>query len=215
MGLKTWVASCDAILADLHLRENNLFAAKSLFEQSLKVALRAPEIKSFCLERLGNASHWGPVNSSLEWTTVFLVDSLKFKVKLGVYKALQFFGDIFLSLKDEHTATSLFTIALEGFTYMDVHRSRAECMQKLGDLFQRNGTFLKAVELWTTARPLFERALQVKQIENIDEKLVCIGDVQCQYKESLAHLETDNVPSLEDRLSRHQEQVDYSIRPRL
>jgi hypothetical protein len=62
------------------------------------------------------------------WTTVYLAHSIKFKEKLGINKALQFLGDIFLVQADEDTAVSLFSAALEGFTYMDVHRSRAECM---------------------------------------------------------------------------------------
>jgi hypothetical protein len=50
------------------------------------------------------------------------------KEKLGILKALQFLGDVFLAQGEEYTALNLFTVALEGFTAMDVHRSRAECM---------------------------------------------------------------------------------------
>jgi hypothetical protein len=108
------------------------------------------------------------------WTTVFLVHSLKSKEQLGIYKALQFIGDIFVTQGDEHTAISLFTAALEGFTDMDVHRSRAECMVRLGDIFMEHNT-LKAVELWTTARPLFERSSQAKQVENVDQRLASVS----------------------------------------
>jgi hypothetical protein len=68
------------------------------------------------------------------WTTVFLVHSLRQKEKVGIHKALQFLGDVFLALGNEHTAIILFTIALDGFTQIDVHRSRAECMLQLGDI---------------------------------------------------------------------------------
>jgi hypothetical protein len=87
-----------------------------------------------------------------------IVHSLRLKEKLGIHKDLQFLGDIFLSHNDEATAISLYTVALEGFTQMDDHRSRTECMLLLGDLSKGYGDFLKAVKLWETAPPLFERS---------------------------------------------------------
>ncbi|KAJ7920515.1 hypothetical protein B0H13DRAFT_1867585 [Mycena leptocephala] len=54
------------------------------------------------------------------WTTVFLVHSVQQREKLGINKALQFLGDVFLAQDDEHTAINLFTVVLQGFTYMDV-----------------------------------------------------------------------------------------------
>jgi TolA-binding protein len=141
------------------------------------------------------------------WTTVFLVNSLKRKEKLGIYKALHYLGDVFLSQNDEHTAISLLTVALEGFTQMDVHRSRAECMLRLGDISKGHGDMLKAVEFWEVARPLFERSSQAKQVQYIDERVTAISeDVLEQYRNNLAHLAKLNAPSgtveeLEDDLS--------------
>jgi lipopolysaccharide biosynthesis regulator YciM len=100
---------------------------------------------------LGNASSWGPDESIPGWTTLFLVHSLKLQAKLQVYKALQYFGQIFLMQNDDDTAISMFTVALEGFTYMDVHHHRAERMLRLGDISKSRGDMLKAVELWDTA----------------------------------------------------------------
>jgi hypothetical protein len=55
---------------------------------------------------------------------------------------------------------------------------------------------LKAVELWSTARPLFERSSQVKEVQHIDERLSCIGnDVLEQHRENIACLVELNVPS--------------------
>jgi hypothetical protein len=70
----------------------------------------------------------------------------------------------------------LFTVALEGFTYMDVHRSRAECMVRLGDISNQCGDLLRAVELWNTARPLFERSSQAKEVQHIDKRLASIDN---------------------------------------
>jgi hypothetical protein len=72
---------------------------------------------------------------------------------------------------------------------MDVHRSRAECMLRLGDISKGQGDILKVVELWTTARPLFEQSSQAKQVENIDQRLAGVNeDVLFQHRKNLAHL---------------------------
>jgi tetratricopeptide (TPR) repeat protein len=196
MGYKTLIILCDCTLADLYMREQDLPAAKRLFEKSLKLAPEHNEIKLFCLERLGNVNSWGPDGLIHGWTTIFLIHSLKLRAKLQVYKALQFFGQMFLMQKDEETATSLFTVALEGFTHMDVHCSRAECMIRLGDISNSHGDSLRAVELWSTARSLFERSSQIKKVQHIDERLAWAGsDVLEQHKENIARLAELNDPA--------------------
>jgi hypothetical protein len=198
---------CDVILADLHLREGNLLAAKTILVRCLKVTLSYSQMQTRCLEQLGDASCWGGSDGMSNWTTVFLVHSLKRTEKLGIYKALKFLGDVFLSQNDEPTAISLFTVALEGFTQMDVHHSRAECMLRFGDIAMGHGDPLKAVEFWERARPLFERSLQAKQVQHINERLADISDdVLEQHRKNLAHLAELNAPAgtveeLEDDLS--------------
>ncbi|KAJ7823171.1 hypothetical protein B0H13DRAFT_1919753, partial [Mycena leptocephala] len=189
------VMMCDASLADLYLREGNLLEAKTIFESCLNSSFEH-QIMSYCLERLGDASRWGASNWMFGWTTVFLVHSVKQKEKLGIYKALQFMGDAFFAQDDNHTAITLFAVALDGFTQMDVHRSRAECMLRLGDISKGQGDLLKAVEFWTTARPLFEQSSQAKQVNNIDQRLADVGeDVLEQHRNNLAHFAELNAPS--------------------
>ncbi|KAJ7896620.1 hypothetical protein B0H14DRAFT_3604920 [Mycena olivaceomarginata] len=207
---RSWIICCDVTLADLCLREQDLLRAKTLFEKSLKVA---PEhVKLFSLERLGNVTSWGPDESIPGWTTIFLVHSLKLRAKLQVYKALQFFGQMFLMQNDEDTAISLFTVALEGFTYMDVHHSRGECMLRLGDISNSHGDQLKAVALWHTARLLFERSSQAKDVQCIDERLASIGsDALEQHKENIARLVELNVPSSNPCNIEDEEQVESAV----
>ncbi|KAJ7882500.1 hypothetical protein B0H13DRAFT_1890802 [Mycena leptocephala] len=201
------VTMCDTILADLHLREGSSLAEKTMLVRCYKASLEYSGIQTYCLERLGDASCWGGSEQMSSWTTAFLVHALKRKEKLGTYKALQFLGDVFLSQNDEHTATNLFTVALEGFTQMDVHCSRAECMLRFGDISMGHGDLLKAVEFWEAARPLFERSSQAKQVQHIDERVANISkDVLEQHRNNLAHLAELNalagtVEELEDDLS--------------
>jgi hypothetical protein len=202
------VTLCDVILAGLYLREGNSLAAKNVFTRCLKATtFKTSQIQTCCLEQLGDTSHWGGLHEMSSWTTVFLVHSLKSKEKLGIFKALQSLGDIFLAQHDVHTATGLFTVALEGFTEMDVHCSRAKCMLRFGDISMGHGDLLKAVEFWERARPLFERSSQAKQVQHIDKILADISnDVLEQRRNNLAHLAQLNalagtVEELEDDLS--------------
>ncbi|KAJ7729748.1 hypothetical protein B0H16DRAFT_1734051 [Mycena metata] len=118
------------------------------------------------------------------------------KEKLGIYKALQFIGDVHLMQNDEISAVSLFTVALDGFTYMDVHRSRAECIIRLGDIAKKNGDLLKALELWETAKPLFECSSQAKRVQDIDERVGSISaETKEQHRKNLAQSAELDVPT--------------------
>jgi tetratricopeptide (TPR) repeat protein len=182
---------CDSISAILLLNQGNTVAAKLLLEKCLESFYgHHPPMASLCLQLLSDMSCWHNVpNWQPSWPTVFLVHSLKSNQKLGIYQALQFIGDVALVQNDENTAVSLFTTALEGFTQMDVHRSRAECMLRLGDICKQNNDLTKATEHWTTARPLFEQSSQGKQVENIDKRLASVGkDVPEQHRNNLVQL---------------------------
>ncbi|KAJ7829358.1 hypothetical protein B0H13DRAFT_1916540 [Mycena leptocephala] len=201
------VMMCETTLADLYLREGNIQAAEKLLKKAIRSTTTHPQIIPYCLERLGDVTRWNVSPCPLSWTTVYFVHALKFKERLAIHKVLQFLGDIFLSYNNDETSISLYTVALEGFTQMDVHRSRAECMLHLGDISKGRGDLLKALELWETARPLFERSSQAKQVDNIDGRLASVGeDVLEQHRKNLAHLAEINAPSgdveeLEDNLS--------------
>ncbi|KAJ7815005.1 hypothetical protein B0H13DRAFT_1924440 [Mycena leptocephala] len=192
------VTMCDVILADLYLREGNSLKANTVLKKCLKVSLEFSQVKTYCLERFGNTSYWGDLDGMSSWTV---------KRKARNLQSFQFLGDIFLLHNDEHTAISLFTVALEGFTQMDVHRSRAECMLQLGDISNGYGDLLKAVEFWERARPLFERSSQAKQVQGIDERVANISkDVLEQHRNNLACLAELTAPAgtveeLEDDLS--------------
>ncbi|KAJ7620689.1 hypothetical protein DFH06DRAFT_1305936 [Mycena polygramma] len=197
VGYECGAMACDAVLADLALRDGNLLAANSALLECLNWFWgKNAELTSYCLGCLGDASRWDPSTETSSWVTVLLVHSLKFKEPLLTYKALLSLGQIFHNQTDEDTAISLFNVALEGFTQMDVHRSRAECMLHLGDIYKGRGDLQKAVELWDTARPLFERSSQGKQVKKIDERLASVGeDLLEQHRKSLVLLAELNAPS--------------------
>ncbi|KAJ6575556.1 hypothetical protein DFH09DRAFT_1454858 [Mycena vulgaris] len=176
IGFSTGSILCDILYAALRMREGDLFSAKLLLQKYLNFSWGDDiDNVSYCLERLANVNCWRPLNSIPSPSTIiFLIHSLKLKQKLETHKALQFLGDLYSSWGDQKTSSSLYTVALEGFTQMDVHRSRAECMLRLGDISKQGGDMLQAMELWKTARLLFERSSQAKQIAQVDDRLLNI-----------------------------------------
>lgn len=192
------VTRCDVTLADLNLREGETLAAKTLFQQCIKFAVGTSDVEvvSHCLEQLGDVSRWTTPEMMSNWTIVFLGHCMKLKGKRTLSKALQFLGDVFLIQNDDNTAKNLFTVALEGFTEMDIHQSRAECLLRMGDISKGRGDLTGAARLWEAARPLFERSSQGKQVHKIDERLaVVIEEMLEQNKKGLARLTKLNVPS--------------------
>ncbi|KAJ6506026.1 hypothetical protein DFH09DRAFT_1101533 [Mycena vulgaris] len=132
-------------------------------------------------------------------SVIFLAHSAKCKQRLELHKALQYPGDSFQAQGDQQTAISLFTVALDGFTQMDVHCSRAECMVQLGEISKLNGDELKAVELWQAAKPLFEGSSQRKQLANLNSKIASLSQNQVQ-QETADHL--SHIHALTEHLAR-------------
>ncbi|KAJ7734093.1 hypothetical protein B0H16DRAFT_1578243 [Mycena metata] len=166
------IAMCTSIMGDLRLREGHLLEAKALFQRSIASSWgRGTEILGHCLERLGDAVRWDDGSRMPNMTIIFLVHSLKLNEKLPIHKALQFLGDVFLAEGSEETARSLFTIALEGFRYMDVHEGKAECLLRLGNISYGHQDFSRALELWGDAKQLFERLSRGDEITYIDGRM--------------------------------------------
>ncbi|KAJ7493526.1 hypothetical protein FB451DRAFT_1490663 [Mycena latifolia] len=185
---------CEAILGDLHLRDRDTAVAKILFQKCFNSSWgRLNDAVSYCLERLADVSRWRPTDFdwSSQWAVVYLGHAKITQAKLALHKALQFLGDMFLCIGDKETAHSIFIVALEGFTFMDVHRSRANCMIRLGDLEQHRGQLSKAVKFWRDARPLFELSSQTRDVAEIDARLSAANQT---HQKALAQLVTLNAP---------------------
>ncbi|KAJ6514150.1 hypothetical protein DFH09DRAFT_1099705 [Mycena vulgaris] len=168
-----------AISADLQLREGQYAAAKTEFTDCVNSSRgRNSEVMAYCLERLADTGRWGvnDSHSAYQWTTVYLAYAVRAKERRAIYIPLQFLGDVFLSHGDEETAHHLFITALAGFTQMDVHRNRADCMLRLGDIAQQRGDIEEATELWHAARALYERSLRTNDITQLDRRLASIAD---------------------------------------
>jgi tetratricopeptide (TPR) repeat protein len=109
------------------------------------------------LEKLADLSTgMNDVTTTLQWTGIYLGLALKTKEAVPTMQALRCLGQIFFAQGDYETALSLFSLALDRFTIMDVHRWRADCMVRIADIWEQRGETRKSVVLWKAARPLFE-----------------------------------------------------------
>ncbi|KAJ7159686.1 hypothetical protein C8R46DRAFT_1287162 [Mycena filopes] len=163
---------CDLYSAHLNLREGDPASARTLFQDCLESSLgKQNDFVIYCLEQLADVTQWPTeFQEQGKWPVLYLCQAHKTKEKLGLSKAILFTADLFFE-EDMVTAQSLLSVALQEFTFMNVHRSRAQCMIRLGDLAQKEGKTVEAVDLWKSARPLFERSLQAKDVARIDDRL--------------------------------------------
>ncbi|KAJ7288979.1 hypothetical protein C8J57DRAFT_1215056 [Mycena rebaudengoi] len=90
--------------------------------------------------------------NKLRWAGIFLSLGLTSKDQLATMKALCCLRQISVAEADDETALSLFTVALDGFTFMDVHHWRADCMVQIASIYHKRGEPVKPVELWKTAQ---------------------------------------------------------------
>ncbi|KAJ7123534.1 hypothetical protein C8R44DRAFT_735180 [Mycena epipterygia] len=190
---------CDISLGQLHLRERETHTAKLIFQQYFNLDFKNdPQAALACLESLADTSQWPACDFewASRWTVVYLVYANGKQNKQALHKALQFLGDVFLTHGDLNTSHSLFTVALETFTYMDIHRSRAQCLLRLGDIARHRGDLAQAQDLWKEAHPLFERSSQANNMAQIDTRLASVRqEVSNMHQKSLAFLDALKTPT--------------------
>ncbi|KAF8203521.1 hypothetical protein K438DRAFT_1932550 [Mycena galopus ATCC 62051] len=184
----------DMLQTILELREGegSFDIAKVKLQECLYLSWsQNPEGACLCLEQLAHMKAWPADEWQEKWPFIYLAYTHRSKGKLDLHKAILSLGDVFLAKEDNITATNLYEVALAGFTQMDVHHSRAQCMLCLGDLANKHGHISEAINFWKTARSLFERSSQGKAIAEIDAKLVTCEDARL---EAFVKLETLHAP---------------------
>ncbi|KAF7324045.1 ATPase-AAA-core domain-containing protein [Mycena kentingensis (nom. inval.)] len=167
------LATCDVMEADLFLREGDFVAAKTGFERNLRLTWgRYNELTSLTLEKLGDVRRWASEYWTYRWPTLLLVHSLKNEETRTVWRALQFLGDLLHRDGDTETAVTLWTLSLEGFTALDVHFSRGECLARLGDVFRLSGDICRGDECHRQALPLFQCSAQPKYAQEAHNRAI-------------------------------------------
>ncbi|KAF7330017.1 AAA domain-containing protein [Mycena kentingensis (nom. inval.)] len=125
---------CALFEADLRQeRFGELDATRGMYRAVLDEVRGADaELTSHCFQKLGeNAALRGEVEEAMGFYTLQFALSWRMPDFLNIHYALRGLGDVFRLQGDLETARNLFTVALEGFTLMDVHRARDECVERL------------------------------------------------------------------------------------
>jgi len=171
------LVACDLAQADLDFSLGNYDIAQPVFNQHLHTTQGTnAEVTTWCLERLYDISYAKQnLSLSFHYCIVYFAFAMQVHDYGAIHQALRRIGDVFLEQGDTVTAESVFVAALAGFTLMDIHRSRGDCMLRLGDLWNLQGKTEQAREMWRAAKPLFSRSSQAQDVQRCDERL---GD-QC------------------------------------
>ncbi|KAJ7248809.1 hypothetical protein C8J57DRAFT_1672681, partial [Mycena rebaudengoi] len=178
----------DHVAAELCLQDGPHGTTREMFEKcSVSSQDILPGLVLDALARLGDLStKMNDIQTTLHWTGIFLGLALRCKDKRQTMQAFRCLGQIFSAEGDDETALSLFNVALDGFTFMDIHRWRADCMFRIAEILHHRGEAMKAVQLWKAARPLFEISSQMKDVLKIDAKLAEVDSaVLMEYEEQL------------------------------
>ncbi|KAJ7635206.1 hypothetical protein FB45DRAFT_1143274 [Roridomyces roridus] len=173
IGGVTGLAYHDIALAYADIRDGLLPEARSALQRVLaNNPGNEPDITILCLTRLGDITcQLLDERATLGCALGLLGVSLRGKNKPIIHDALRLLGYIFVAQHDDETGLSLFQLALEGLTAMDIHRSKGDCLLGMGDIFYRRRDREQAMEHWNAARPCFARSLGMKAGAKVDERI--------------------------------------------
>ncbi|KAJ7738209.1 hypothetical protein B0H14DRAFT_3610893 [Mycena olivaceomarginata] len=163
---------CDIFQYQLDIRRGDQVKAYTSLKRLVAKAGLDAEVMFLSLESLGELSNgMCGLEETFCWAAIYFALAKKTQDLGHTYQALRYLGDIFLTQNDEETALSVFQVVLDGSTEMDVHRRRADCMLRMGDIYLRRRELDRAKQLWDTARPLFVRSSRAKDATSIGSKL--------------------------------------------
>ncbi|KAJ7462930.1 hypothetical protein FB451DRAFT_1180570 [Mycena latifolia] len=112
---------CRIVLGQLHLKEGGILIAKGILQTCFKSTWgNDAQGALLCMGSFANIKAWpeSDFRWASGWAVVYLGYAKKLGDKIGLHQALQFLGDVFQAEGDSATSTTLFAVALEGFTWM-------------------------------------------------------------------------------------------------
>ncbi|KAJ7247268.1 hypothetical protein C8J57DRAFT_1240987 [Mycena rebaudengoi] len=167
-GSRFGLSACDITLGDLHFKRGGYAEARRLYRQSY-ASTDASEIHIICLEKLTDvALASNDMTSATCHATLMLILAHRSGYQAKIHHALR---RVLRAEEDIVNSMTLFEVALSGFTLMDIHRARADCMFRMGDIYAQRGNNSAACASWEVARPLFEKSSQREDVLRCEEKL--------------------------------------------
>jgi predicted negative regulator of RcsB-dependent stress response len=173
-GSRFGLLACDITLGDLHCKLGEYNEARRLYAQSY-ASVNDMELRTMCIEKLSDvALVQQEITSAQRYSTLLLVLSSRSGHQAHIHHALRRLGDVFLAQGDETNALLVFEVALAGYTLMDIHRCRGECLLRIGDIQAARADTVAARVSWVSARPEFEKSLQHNGVAQCDQRLVAL-----------------------------------------
>jgi tetratricopeptide (TPR) repeat protein len=159
---------CDKVLADFAIANGRTAEAVQIYEKCVH-SFRGKSMDSLfgCMRVLGDITLRNDVRSTTHWATTYLAYGKTTASRLIVAWAFRLLGDIFREDGDHETSSSLFQIALEEFTGMDIYQGRAECLLRLADIVRRHGEHTAAREHLIESRRMFLKSGMVAEAEKV------------------------------------------------
>ncbi|KAJ7490778.1 hypothetical protein FB451DRAFT_1361532 [Mycena latifolia] len=131
---------CNTARMELHFLHGEYEAAKIIARETVAPAGKSGDILAFCWETLGDMAYAEKdFTAAFRCYIVLFATSQKHEDMRNTTMALRRIGDIFRIDGDVDAALHVWKIALDAFTGMDVHRGRAECMLRIGDVYMERG----------------------------------------------------------------------------
>ncbi|KAJ7810457.1 hypothetical protein B0H14DRAFT_2863630 [Mycena olivaceomarginata] len=186
---------CDRLTADLHLCQGEISSAQEFANCLLSyqhsqdadgvemILTRLADIKN------GMHSH----KATWRWAVILLAHGMTTKSKGAIAKALRCAGDLLIE-DDEGSSLSVYWAALDTFTFMDVHRDKADCMVHIASIFEHRGERRNAVNILEEASSLYKRSSQKQEITKINAKLATLMSILRQQEAQLQRLAELNAP---------------------
>ncbi|KAF7326674.1 AAA domain-containing protein [Mycena venus] len=147
---------CDKVMADFLIAQGRISEAVQMYQKCLH-SLRGKSAESFsgCLQKLGDITLTHDARSATQWAITYLAYGRTTSNPSVVAWAFRLLGDIFREEADEKTSESLFQLALEEFTRMDIYQGRAQCLLRLGENAQKRGEHSRVKDYSSEARKMF------------------------------------------------------------
>ncbi|KAJ7236840.1 hypothetical protein C8J57DRAFT_1728170 [Mycena rebaudengoi] len=172
IGFYTARPLCDLARAEVNHPKQNLTVATIQYKQCLNIFRGADEWAACaCFGHLSDLALDQDIDDATRWVMAYFAFSHTRAVVTHKFHAVRRLGDINLAIGDEETAISLFTVALQGYSGMGVHRGRAECIVRPGGIFSKHGDIRAARELWEVAERFFMRSSQNRDAEDVKRRL--------------------------------------------
>jgi tetratricopeptide (TPR) repeat protein len=196
----TWI--CDLSQAELDLHNGDQMKAYTTFRIHGGRTESTHHVVYLSLAYLGELSNnLGGLERTAHWATTYFAYSWNRKDLGHTYQALRYLGDILLAQGDERTAMNIFLAVLDASTEMDVHRRRADCMSRIGDILVHRGELAKAKDMWEAALPLFVRSSQAKDAAAIEVKLAHLTSGNADSQPEVTRATQNSTESLGENVS--------------